>query len=184
MSEEESAILKRFQAEIDKKLQEKFSSLRTAFRIFDTTKDGMISESEFIEGLVLLNANMTEAQIRQVFRALDKGGKRYLTFEEFCDMVQKKPLNNSPSTSFGKRFFFNQPDPMDREELESRNSRFSLRSKSQMKPHKHDFQIMTLRNNIAIAKNRHINEFQDDVTKTRLNGSKAKRKLQILPTSS
>jgi len=52
----------------------------------------LISESEFIEGLVDLNINLNEFQIRQVFRELDKDQKGNLTFENFCGIVQKRTL--------------------------------------------------------------------------------------------
>lgn len=50
--------------EIETKLNERFFTLRNAFRTFDVNKNGSVSESEFIEGLVQLNANLTEKQIR------------------------------------------------------------------------------------------------------------------------
>lgn len=42
-----------------------------AFRTFDIDKNGGVSESEFIEGLVELNAKLTEPEIREVFAELD-----------------------------------------------------------------------------------------------------------------
>lgn len=50
--EEDSEILKKFSGEIEKKLSERYSSLQKAYRVFDQSKDGTISESEFIQGLV------------------------------------------------------------------------------------------------------------------------------------
>ena len=58
--EEKSEILKRFQKEIEKKICEHYSSLRTAFRQFDLSKKGLINESEFIEGLVQVNVTLNE----------------------------------------------------------------------------------------------------------------------------
>lgn len=45
---ESNEILRTFSHEIEKKITERYSSLRMAYRHFDTNKDGLISESEFI----------------------------------------------------------------------------------------------------------------------------------------
>ncbi len=81
--------------EIETKLNERFHTLRNAFRSFDNNKNSSISESEFIEGLVDLNVKLDEAQIRQVFRELDKDEKGYLNFEDFCGLVQKRKIKKS-----------------------------------------------------------------------------------------
>ncbi len=47
--------------EIESKLNERYFSLRNAFRSFDLGKRGDISEGEFISGLVQINVNLTEA---------------------------------------------------------------------------------------------------------------------------
>jgi Ca2+-binding EF-hand superfamily protein len=50
-------------------------------------KNSTISETEFIEGLVELNVNLSELEMRQVFNELDRLGRGHLTFEDFCGLV-------------------------------------------------------------------------------------------------
>lgn len=42
--------------EIDQRMQNRYFTLREAFRAFDTDKTGDITESKFIEGIFSLNA--------------------------------------------------------------------------------------------------------------------------------
>lgn len=73
--------------DIESKLNERFFSLRNAYRQFDKNKNGAISETEFIEGLVELNVHLTEQQMRQVFKELDIENSGFLNFEAFCQIV-------------------------------------------------------------------------------------------------
>ncbi|CDW77593.1 ras-related c3 botulinum toxin substrate 2 [Stylonychia lemnae] len=90
--DKETDILQQCGKEIETKLNERYVTIRNAFRAFDVNKNGLISESEFIEGLVQLNANLNENQIRQVFAELDKEKRGQISFENFCGLVQKRPL--------------------------------------------------------------------------------------------
>ena len=54
----------RFGREIESKLNQRYFTLRNAFRSFDINKNGEVSEGEFIAGLVQINVNLTEVQIR------------------------------------------------------------------------------------------------------------------------
>ena len=85
--DKETDILQQCGKEIETKLNERFVTIRNAFRAFDVNKNGLISESEFIEGLVQINANLTETQIRQVFANLDKEKRGAISFENFCGLV-------------------------------------------------------------------------------------------------
>lgn len=67
VEEESSGSLKQISKEIEMKLNQKYKSLQQAFRKFNVSKSGLISETEFIEGLVHLNVNLTEQEIRYLF---------------------------------------------------------------------------------------------------------------------
>lgn len=58
--------------------------MRDAFLSFDIDKSGEITESKFIEGICSMNANVTEDQIRALFKALDLDENGRISFEEFC----------------------------------------------------------------------------------------------------
>jgi Ca2+-binding EF-hand superfamily protein len=66
--------------------------LRDAFRSFDIEKSGEITESKFLEGILSMNAQVSEDQIRAVFKAIDMDGNGRINFDEFCHMAQKRPL--------------------------------------------------------------------------------------------
>jgi Ca2+-binding EF-hand superfamily protein len=70
--------------EIDGRLQNKYFTLREAFRAFDTDKMGEITESKFIEGVIQMHTQINEDQIREVFRAIDINADGKITFDEFC----------------------------------------------------------------------------------------------------
>jgi hypothetical protein len=53
--------------EIESKVNNKFFTLRDAFRSFDIDKSGEITESKFLEGIVSMNVQISEDQIRAVF---------------------------------------------------------------------------------------------------------------------
>ena len=52
--------MKPWVVEIDSKMQNKYFSLKDAFLSFDIDKTGEITESKFIEGITLMNPNVTE----------------------------------------------------------------------------------------------------------------------------
>lgn len=78
--------------EIDGRLQNKYYTLRDAFRAFDVDKTGEITESKFLEGIVGLHTQITEDEIRQVFKAIDIDQNGKISFDEFCHLAQKRPL--------------------------------------------------------------------------------------------
>jgi Ca2+-binding EF-hand superfamily protein len=78
--------------EIDGRLQNKYFTLRDAFRAFDVDKAGEITESKFLEGIIQMNTQITEDQIREVFKAIDLDSNGRITFDEFCHLAQKRPL--------------------------------------------------------------------------------------------
>lgn len=58
--------------------------MRDAFLFFGIDKSGEITESNFIEGVCKMNADVTEEQIRALFKALDLDENGRISFEEFC----------------------------------------------------------------------------------------------------
>ncbi len=59
-----SEELKPLVLEIDQRMQNRFFTLRDAFRSFDADKSGEITESKFLEGMFQMNVQITEDQIR------------------------------------------------------------------------------------------------------------------------
>ena len=83
-TEVESVEFRSYAREIVGKINEKYKNLQRAFRNFDQEKSSYVTFSEFIEGLVQLNVNLNEKQIRSVFEVLDQESKGHLNFEDFC----------------------------------------------------------------------------------------------------
>ena len=73
--------------EIDQRLMNKYFTLRDAFRAFDKDKTGDITESKFLEGVIQMNTQISEDQIREVFKAIDLDGNGRITFDEFCHLA-------------------------------------------------------------------------------------------------
>ena len=73
--------------EIDQRLQNKYFTLRDAFRAFDVDKTGEITESKFLEGIISMNTQVTEDQIREIFKALDLDFNGIISFDEFCHLA-------------------------------------------------------------------------------------------------
>ena len=64
--------------------------LAAAFAVFDTNRDGLISASEFYEGLAALAAltggeRITREQAAELMRALDKNDDGAVSYEEFIE---------------------------------------------------------------------------------------------------
>jgi Ca2+-binding EF-hand superfamily protein len=73
--------------EIDQRLMNKYFTLRDAFRAFDQDKTGEITESKFLEGVIQMNTQISEDQIREVFKSIDLDGNGRITFDEFCHLA-------------------------------------------------------------------------------------------------
>jgi Ca2+-binding EF-hand superfamily protein len=84
--------------EIETWINNRFFTLRDAFRSFDIEKQGEITESKFLEGIIQMNLpHITEDVIRAVFKALDQNHDGRISFEEFCYLNQRRRLNNNNS---------------------------------------------------------------------------------------
>jgi len=66
--------------------------LRSAFRMFDTDNDGKVTAAEFQGGLKAINAlldhPLSEMQVEQLLKSLDKNGDGYLDYKEFLEGFQ------------------------------------------------------------------------------------------------
>ena len=66
--------------------------LRSAFRMFDTDNDGKVTTEEFQSGLKAINALLdnpiSEMQVEQLMKSLDKDGNGSLDYKEFLEGFQ------------------------------------------------------------------------------------------------
>ena len=66
--------------------------LRSAFRMFDTNNDGKVTAAEFQGGLnainALLDSPLSEMQVEQLIKSLDKDGDGELDYKEFLEGFQ------------------------------------------------------------------------------------------------
>lgn len=70
----------------DQKVQE----IREAFDLFDTDGSGTIDAKELTVAMRALGFEMTEEQIEQMIRDVDKDGSGAIEFPEFCQMMTAK----------------------------------------------------------------------------------------------
>ena len=161
--------------EIDSKIQNKFFSMRDAFLSFDIDKSGEITESKFIEGICSMNADVTEDQIRALFKALDLDENGRISFEEFCRISQRKHLAKAPDT----------PDDFTVVSTKSRTHSIvgSVRSKSVIKVAAAPDSV-SVRSNSVIRRKKEIDliEVYDQVEMT-LPSTRVKRRLKIAPST-
>ena len=65
---------------IERKISEKFSSIWAAFKFFDYDQNGLISYSEFVQGIENLGIHMFEDESRKLFEYLDKNKSNKLKY--------------------------------------------------------------------------------------------------------
>lgn len=75
---------------LDLKINERFTALADAFRIFDKNFDGRITFKEFIEGINFLGCDFSIGDCRKVFDFLDKNHDQALDYIEFCELCEEK----------------------------------------------------------------------------------------------
>jgi Ca2+-binding protein (EF-Hand superfamily) len=67
--------------------------LKTAFDFFDKNKDGRISYKELAEIISSLGDPVSERDVRECILEVDLNGDGYVDFEEFVNMMTKKPVD-------------------------------------------------------------------------------------------
>lgn len=71
------------------KIQEKHKSLTNAFRFLDHKQKGKIKKSDFAIGLEKMKIHLARADSDRVFNHLDKNATGFLTFTQFCTIVDE-----------------------------------------------------------------------------------------------
>lgn len=69
--------------------------LEAAFRVYDVTDDGKLSESDLVAVLKMMaGSNLSEEQLREIVRQTikecDTDGKGFLTLQDFCSNIKDK----------------------------------------------------------------------------------------------
>ena len=63
--------------------------LHLLFMKFDKDGDGILSESEFVDGLTSLDPQLTEAEAKAMFRGADKNNSGMVDYNEFLSFLQR-----------------------------------------------------------------------------------------------
>ena len=71
------------------KIQEKHKSLTNAFRFLDYKSKGKIKKSDFALGLEKMKILLARADSDRLFNHLDKNSTGFLTFAQFCTIVEE-----------------------------------------------------------------------------------------------
>lgn len=69
---------------IDRRMEEKFSNMREAFRAFDIDSDGDINLKEFKHGLKILGIGLLDKEAKEIFTFLDVNNNGSLSYVEFA----------------------------------------------------------------------------------------------------
>ena len=70
-------------------------SLRQAFEVFDTNKDGKIEKKEFLNVFQNVKANLSFAELEELWDGLPKDTYGYLNYREFCASMESNPMPSS-----------------------------------------------------------------------------------------
>ncbi len=73
--------------------KKRLHELRIAFDFFDRNKDGRISYKELAEIMTSLGEPVNEREVRELILEVDLNGDGYVDFEEFVNMMTKKPVD-------------------------------------------------------------------------------------------
>jgi Ca2+-binding EF-hand superfamily protein len=74
-------------------------SLREAFEVFDTNKDGKIQRSEFFKVFIQMKINLSNADIEILWESLPKDKDDCLLYHEFCASMEPRSVASSAGTS-------------------------------------------------------------------------------------
>lgn len=78
------------------KIEEKFSNLAKAFRFFDLDNNTQLTRKEFRDGLERLKIKITDEDRELVFNYLDNSQNGWLSYREFCHLVDEKRRKIDP----------------------------------------------------------------------------------------
>ena len=70
-------------------------SLRQAFEVFDTNKDGKIEKREFMNTFRNVKANLSYAELEDLWTGQIKDQYGYLNYQEFCNSLEGSPIHSS-----------------------------------------------------------------------------------------
>lgn len=63
--------------------------LHILFKSFDEDRDGILSESEFVNGITTLDSRLTEAEAKAMFRGADKSNSGLVDYNEFVSFLKR-----------------------------------------------------------------------------------------------
>ena len=81
------------------RIQERFKTFSPAFRYFDLKQNNRIEFTEFTKGLEGLKIKVSTADQLMVFNHLDKGGKGFIDYQDFCNLSDERRLKIDPAAS-------------------------------------------------------------------------------------
>lgn len=88
------------------KLAEKYSGVADAYRHFDVNYNNRVTFNEFQKALDHLRIKFDMAGVQDLFTVLDKGGKGYVTYQDFTALTEerRRQLDSfDPSTAANRR---------------------------------------------------------------------------------
>ncbi|CZR64427.1 probable calmodulin [Phialocephala subalpina] len=66
------------------------AELKAAFAVFDKDNDGVISAKELREVMASIGEKLTDAEVEEVMREVDRDGNGSIDFEEFLQVLNRK----------------------------------------------------------------------------------------------
>lgn len=78
------------------KIIERFPTLTTAFRFFDTDFNQVVSFNEFVQGLENLRIKIAYDDMKKIFQYIDTNSDGVIAYEEFCSLCEEKWNNTDP----------------------------------------------------------------------------------------
>ena len=98
------------------KLDERFTSMKDAWRYFDRNFNNRVSFGEFQKALDHLRIKFQVSMIDEIFQFLDKGQKGYIGYQDFCELAEERRRNidafgNNVENNTTKGSFYQVPSP-------------------------------------------------------------------------
>ena len=90
---EQGGPLKRILDFIWIKISDRFKGMAEAYRFFDVNFNNRVSFNEFQKGLDHMRIKFQLNELDIVFKYLDKGNKKYISYNDFCELSEEKRRN-------------------------------------------------------------------------------------------